>query len=408
MSGRSRREAEIAVIRRPQPRSTPHAVAGATERSLAGAMEVPIDQVIPDPRQPRQDWTHGEGKQRLEELAESIREFGVLQPLLVREDGTVSGGRQRYVIIAGGRRRAAAEMAGQTTLPVVVRGEEAARVRVMQLVENLQRQELSPLDEARAFQELMDLESLTPPGLATRLHISAQHVRDRLRVMADQVLADAVERRQISATAAREIGKLPNDEVMRFRQRVLAGERLQTNDVEAVRTRLVAEGVINPRLKRAPKKQTSFVPDTEQPDRHDVPEATATAVEERQGPSFGESAALSPGHEAPAATLFGPAQHEDAQKQTSFVPAPSTEWRQTPQAEATSPRATPAGTDPDTATRRVVDALDAALYGQLRATVTAELDAHAGTADAREWWWLVYERLRTRLHGTEDGTTPEA
>src|SRR6185437_13485999 len=169
--------------------------------------------------------------------------------LLVREEGTLPDGRQRYLIIAGARRRAAAERAGLGMVPVVVRGAEQARIRVLQLIENLQRQNLSWLDEARAYQELIDTETLTPPTLAARLHISAQHVRDRLRVLADQVLADAVERRQISATAARDIKQLPDEEVMAFRNRVLAGERLQTNDVAAARARLAAAGVINPRRK---------------------------------------------------------------------------------------------------------------------------------------------------------------
>src|SRR6185437_3515206 len=197
------------------------------------------------------DWDHDDGRQRLQELADSIREFGLLQPLLVREEGTLPDGRQGYRIIAGARRRAAAERAGLTRRPVVVRGAEQARIRVLQLIENLQRQNLSWLDEARAYQELIDTETLTPPTLAARLHISAQHVRDRLRVLADQVLADAVERRQISATAARDIKQLPDEEVMAFRNRVLAGERLQTNDVAAARARLAAAGVINPKRKTA-------------------------------------------------------------------------------------------------------------------------------------------------------------
>ena len=89
---------------------------------------------------------------------------------------------------------------------------------------------------------MIDTEGLTPPTLAAQLHISAQHVRDRLRVLADQALADAVQRRQISATAARDIKQLPDEEVMAFRNRVLAGERLQTNDVAAARARLAAAG----------------------------------------------------------------------------------------------------------------------------------------------------------------------
>jgi len=219
------------------------------ETRLAGAREVPIDQVVPDPKQPRQDWRHDDGEQRLDELAASIGEFGLLQPLLVREEGALEDGRTRYVIIAGGRRRAAAGRAGRDTISIVVRGDESERVRVLQLVENLQRQDLAPLDEARAYQELLAIDHLSPQALADRLHISGQKVRDRLRLLADQVLADAVERRQISATAARDIMTLPDDEIARFRNRVLAGEPLQSNDIAVARARLAAAGVANPRRK---------------------------------------------------------------------------------------------------------------------------------------------------------------
>ncbi len=251
MPGRRDREAEVAVVRHSQPRPTHRAVAGAAERRLPGAMEVPIEQVVADVSQPRQDWSYNDGGRRLRELADSVREFGVLQPLVVREEGTIRDGRQRYIIIAGARRRAAAEQAGLASLPVVVRGDESSRVRVLQLVENLQRQELSPLDEARAYQELIDLERLSPPALAARLHVSAQHVRDRLRVLADQVLADAVERHQIPPSVARDIMKLPDEEMERFRDRVQAGERVQLSDVVQARARLAAQGVVNPRRKGA-------------------------------------------------------------------------------------------------------------------------------------------------------------
>ncbi len=115
-------------------------------------MEVPIEQVVPDPGQSRQDWSYNDGARRLSELAESVREFGVLQPLVVPENGTIRDARQHYIMISGARRRAAAERAGLPNLPVVVRGEESSRVRALQLVENQQCQELSPLDEARAYQ----------------------------------------------------------------------------------------------------------------------------------------------------------------------------------------------------------------------------------------------------------------
>jgi len=167
------------------------------QKVIPGALLVPIDRVQRDPAQPRRDWTHGEGRQRLEELTQSVREFGLLQPLLVRQEG------ERYVVIAGGRRLVAARRAGLTEVPVVVHHADSATVRILQLLENLQRQELSPTDEARAYQELMDLQGLTPPKIALRVRRHEQHVPDRLRLLRDQVLSDAVERRQSPATVAR-------------------------------------------------------------------------------------------------------------------------------------------------------------------------------------------------------------
>jgi ParB family chromosome partitioning protein len=216
---------------------------------LTGAILVPIDQITPDDSQPRKDWQYDNGQERLAELANSIREFGVLQPLLVRPEEIPGGNRTMYRIIAGGRRYVAAKMAGLDTLPVVVRGEESGRIRRLQLIENLQRQNLSPLDEARAYQELIDNSGLTSESLAETIHVSGQHVRERLRLLADQVLADAVERRQISATAARDIMRLPDEEIEVFKKRVRAGEALQSNDVAAARARLAAAGTPHPRRK---------------------------------------------------------------------------------------------------------------------------------------------------------------
>jgi len=239
-------------IQPPQPRPLPQ---DSGARRLAGAMDVPIEQVVPDPRQPRRDWGHDRGAGRLEELAASVREFGILQPLLVREEGTLPDGRQRYAIIAGGRRHAAARHIGLSSLPVVVCEADIVRVRTMQLIENLQRQDLNPTDEARAYEELLHLGPYTPPELARHLSVSAQHVRDRLRLLADQVLADAVARGQISARAARDIAQLPHEEMQGFRGRIQAGERLQSNDVAAARARLAALGLSNPRLKRGERSE---------------------------------------------------------------------------------------------------------------------------------------------------------
>ncbi len=311
------RESEVAVIRPPQPRSSLRAVAGAAERRLQGAIEVPIEQVVADPDQPRRDWGYNDGGARLRELAESVREFGILQPLVVREEGTTPDGRQRYIIISGARRRAAAEQAGLATLPVVVRGEESSRVRVLQLIENLQRQDLSPLDEARAYQELMEVEGLTPPQLADRLHVSAQHVRDRLRILSDQVLADAVERKQISATVARDIKQLPDDVASEFRRRIRSGERVETSHVAEMRGRLAAAGVVNPRRK-LPKVRTEAERDKE----GERPEEQTTFVNPR--PDGGHAAGRRVDITSGVSDLETRKESDrDPREQTTFVPGTS-------------------------------------------------------------------------------------
>ncbi len=213
-------------------------------RSLPGALLVPAELVERDPNQPRRDWRHDDGGTRLNELVQSIHEFGILQPLVVRRES------DRYVVIAGGRRLVAAKRAGLREIPVVVRDEEGAKVRVLQLIENVQRQDLSPLDEARAYQEFIDLEGLTPPAIGLRVHVSAQHVRDRLRLLRDQVLADAVERQQITTSVAREISKLPDEEADALRRQVEDGAHLRVVDILERRTKLAEQGITNPRRKK--------------------------------------------------------------------------------------------------------------------------------------------------------------
>src|SRR5438067_1528207 len=256
--------------------------------SVPGAVSVPIDKVERDPDQPRRDWRHGEGYQRLNDLTQSVKEFGLLQPLVVRRVA------DHYVVIAGGRRLVAARRAGLREVPVIVRDDEGARVRVLQLIENLQRQQLSPLDEARAYQELLEIDGLTTGGLAARLHVSTQTVRDKLRLLRDQVLADAVERRQIAATVAREINKLPDDVAEELRKRIQAGERLQVSDIGEVRAQLAAAGVVNPRWN---PRRSDGPPEAPRQERPPARGSCGDGPPEATAPS---SPALSPAEQAAA------------------------------------------------------------------------------------------------------------
>jgi ParB/RepB/Spo0J family partition protein len=316
---------------------------------LPGALEVPIEQVEPDPGQPRQDWAYDEGARRIDELVASIREFGILQPLVVREDGALADGRQRYVVIAGARRRIAAARAGLAAVPVIVRGEEAMQIRLLQLIENLQRHDLSPLDEARAYQELMDSEGLSSPMLAGRLHVSAQHIRDRLRLLGDQILADAVERRQIAAATARSIAQLPDEEREALRARVARGEAVQLGDVAALRGYLAATGHSNPRRKgKGREKQTVFV---------------STPL--RDG-SVSDGAAT---HSSPV-PLGG--DREGTEKAPTCRP-----WAENAIAVATL--------------------LAESLTDERRPLVRQSLERMISDSSLEEWWMLVYERLRDQL-----------
>ena len=142
------------------------------------AQWLPIDLLRPSPFQPRRDFP----EEQLETLAQSIRERGVLQPLLVRpapDDREGPG----YEIVAGERRWRAAQRAGLHELPAVVREMGDATALELALIENLQRQDLSAMDEAEAFQRLIQEFGHTQENLAQALGRSRSHVANMLRLL---------------------------------------------------------------------------------------------------------------------------------------------------------------------------------------------------------------------------------
>ncbi len=181
-------------------------------RALPGALMLPLDQIVPDPDQPRRTFDD----ESLGELRDSIARQGILQPLLVREDGYVDDGRARYVIVAGERRWRAAQAAGLAIAPVVVRApaaaDDAQDLRVLQLIENLQRADLSDSEEARALQELKEARGLSVRALATLVSRPATYVQNRLALadlVRDEAVARAVESGRLTPSAVVEIQALP-------------------------------------------------------------------------------------------------------------------------------------------------------------------------------------------------------
>jgi ParB family chromosome partitioning protein len=137
---------------------------------------VPIEFLEPSPLQPRRAFGEGE----LAALADSIRAKGVMQPLLVRP---VPDGGARYEIVAGERRWRAAQLAGLHELPVLVRPLSDAETLEVALIENIQRQDLSPLEEAEGYRRLIDDFGHTQEALATALGKSRSHIANLLRLL---------------------------------------------------------------------------------------------------------------------------------------------------------------------------------------------------------------------------------
>ena len=137
------------------------------------ARELPLDAIEPNPQQPRKSF----GADQSAELAQSIREHGILQPLLVRQ---LSGG--RYQLVAGERRWRAAGLAGLERVPVVVVDVPDRDMLTLALVENLQREDLNPIDQAVAFQYLIDA-GLTQAQVAERIGKSRSSVANSVRLL---------------------------------------------------------------------------------------------------------------------------------------------------------------------------------------------------------------------------------
>jgi len=145
-----------------------------------GVQMVDIDRIAPNPRQPRQRFT----PEALHELSESIHEHGVIQPLIVTQirTGEVDAV-PRYQLIAGERRLQASKMAGLTKVPVVVREASTQQMLELALIENIQRADLNPLEEALAYRQLMEDFQLTQEQAAARVGKSRVAVANAVRLL---------------------------------------------------------------------------------------------------------------------------------------------------------------------------------------------------------------------------------
>lgn len=203
-------------------------------------LECPIDRIDANPEQPRTRFNDA----ALAELAASIREAGIIQPLVVSETGD-----GRYALIAGERRLRAARIAGLVSVPVVVRQAAPENAFVMALVENIQREDLNPVEQARAFQRLGTEFGLTQEDIAKRVGRQRSTVANSVRLLKlEPAVLLAIEDGRLAEGSARALIGLDARRQYELLETILARD-LTTRDVED----LVRKSASTPR--KAPRRQ---------------------------------------------------------------------------------------------------------------------------------------------------------
>ncbi|PZP18061.1 MAG: chromosome partitioning protein ParB, partial [Kocuria rhizophila] len=216
--GESRREEPLAV-----PAKSENSVETTSSYPEAGLASLPVAAIEAHPDQPRRHFDDA----ALDELAASIAARGVIQPVVVRPLG---GG--RYQLVAGERRWRAAQKAQLHEIPALIRALDEREVMVLALVENIQREDLNPIEEARAYARLAEVEGLTQADIAGMVDKSRSHVANLQRLLAlpEEVIA-LVEAGQLSMGHARALVGHADASVLAQRA---VRERLSVREVEAV------------------------------------------------------------------------------------------------------------------------------------------------------------------------------
>ena len=199
-----------------------------------GPTELPVDAIVPNPLQPRQKMAPEE----LEELAASIREHGLIQPLIVSQAADAEAS---YQLIAGERRLEAAKLAGLAKVPVIIREATPQEMLELALVENIQRADLNPLEQATAYRHLMDDFGLTQEQVAERVGKSRVAVANSVRLLRlPDEIKTSLAQGQITEGHARAILALDQPDAQRETWEAVLKRGLNVRQTEEAVRRLVA------------------------------------------------------------------------------------------------------------------------------------------------------------------------
>lgn len=183
---------------------------------------IPLDSIAPNRNQPRKNFE----KTGLEELAHSIRENGVIQPVIVRE---IERG---FELVVGERRLRAAQIAGIEKIPAVIKDYSEEKALELALIENIQREDLNPIEEASAYKMILEREMITQEELSGRVGKSRSYIANMIRLLdLPQDVRDHVSRGTISVGQAKAVASLPSEKQGELVRRMLK-EPLTVRDVE--------------------------------------------------------------------------------------------------------------------------------------------------------------------------------
>lgn len=186
----------------------------AAGSNVSSETKLPIEDIVPNPNQPRIHFNETE----LRELSESIQEHGVLQPLLVRKHGN------GYEIIAGERRYQASKLAGLEELPVIIKEVNDEEMLALALIENLQRSDLNPVEEAKGYRQLIDASGMTQEALSKAVSKSRSAITNSLRLLdLPEVVQQMIFEGKLTAGHARAILAVPYEDArIRLAEKVVA------------------------------------------------------------------------------------------------------------------------------------------------------------------------------------------
>lgn len=213
----------------------------SADEAAQGLKTLPLKQIIPNPHQPRTVMD----EEKLQELADSIKEHGLIQPLIVTQQDS------QYILIAGERRWRASQRAGLVEVPVVVKEATPQEMLELAIIENIQRADLNPLEEAYAYQQLMDEFGLTQEEVAKRVGKGRSTVANLLRLLnLPPNIQQAVTDGQISGAHGRALLPLPTPEAQTNAMNQVIKLSLSVRQTETLVKNLLAESKPKPKQRR--------------------------------------------------------------------------------------------------------------------------------------------------------------